>query len=180
MTQTVTTILAALVVLGQLGVLGVVIALLMPKVSSAQKLVKWVGDHALQISFTVAVVATGGSLYYSEIAGYNPCKMCWIQRIFMYPLVILFGMGWKKRDHDITLYGLVLAIIGAGIAFYHYLLQLGLVPELSCSAIGISESCSARFVMTFGYITIPMMALTGFAMIIVSIIAYRRVHTARV
>ncbi len=175
-TASVTTLLAILVVLGQIGAVLLVGALLLRRNETAKKMVSFVGHHAYQIAFVVAFVSTAGSLLYSEIAGYNPCKMCWIQRIFMYPQVLILAIGDKYKDRMTSLHALTLSGFGAVIAGYHYLLQLGIVPELSCGAVGFSESCSKRFVMTFGYVTIPMMALTGFLMIFVAMLAYRKTH----
>ncbi len=122
-------------------------------------------DNGLKISFLVALIAMSGSLFYSDVAGYNPCKMCWFQRIFMYPLVPIFGLAIGKKDKNIHEYGVVMSVIGGAIAAYHYLLQRGLVRELSCSVVGYSASCSDNFGMTFGYITIPMMAFSAFLLI---------------
>src|SRR3989344_4546628 len=97
-----------------------------------------VGEQALFYGFIVALAATLGSLIYYDVLGYEPCKLCWFQRIFMYPQVLL----------------LALAIPGALVAGYHYLLQLGVAPSLPCAAVGYSVSCSERFVLQFGYITI--------------------------
>lgn len=133
----------------------------------------WERD-ALRIAFGVSLVATLGSLFYSEIAHFTPCLLCWYQRIFMYPQTILLGLAIWKKDKGIALYSLTLSIIGAGIAGYHYLLQRGVGPELPCAAVGYSEACSQRFVMTFGYITIPLMALTAFLLIIVSMLSLRK------
>ncbi|MEK7114916.1 MAG: disulfide oxidoreductase [Patescibacteria group bacterium] len=121
--------------------------------------------NILLIAFAVVLIATLGSLTYSEIIGYEPCKLCWFQRIFMYPQVILLGMALIKKDYKIASYSIILSIIGAVIAGYHYLLQLGFAPNLPCSAIGYSVSCSQKFVMQFGYITIPMMAFSAFVLI---------------
>lgn len=127
----------------------------------------FISRNALLFAFVVALIATSGSLFYSEIAGYEPCKLCWFQRIFMYPQVILLGLALWKKDYGIKLYGIVLSAIGAVIAGYHYLLQLGVAPALPCAAVGYSAACSQRFVLQFGYITIPMMALTAFLLIII-------------
>lgn len=135
-----------------------------------------IGKYGLLFSFIVAATATLGSLFYSEIAGFEPCKLCWFQRIFMYPQSILLGMAFWKKDKNIVNYGIVLSGLGALIALYHYLLQLGLVPSIDCSAIGYSVSCSQRFVMNFGYITIPMMSLTAFLMIFFFLITYKIVN----
>ena len=161
--STVNQALAILTIAGQI-ILAVLIASLVIK---RDQPLNFLAKYALAFSFIVALTATLGSLFYSEIAGYNPCKLCWFQRILMYPQVILLGMAWLKKDYGIILYSLALSVIGALIAGYHYLLQIGLVPSVNCSAVGYSISCSQRFVMQFGYITIPMMSLTAFLLIII-------------
>lgn len=164
--------LSLLVVLGQVFILVILVAFIWWRRSD---LVKFVGTHAIVFSFIVATTATLGSLFYSEIAGFTPCKLCWFQRILMYPEAILLGVALWKKESVIRDYILALAVPGALIAGYHYLLQIGYAPALPCSAVGFSESCSQRFVMTFGYITIPMMALTGFLMIILFLFIQKRI-----
>lgn len=155
-------ILSILTITAQILIIGLFIAILLRK----NKVSDFTKKHAVLFSFIVALTATLGSLFYSEIAKFEPCKLCWFQRIFMYPQVILLGMALLKKDENITNYILGLSMPGIIIAGYHYLLQLGIVPELTCSAVGYSVSCSQRFVMNFGYVTIPMMALSAFALII--------------
>ena len=123
-------------------------------------------NNYLILAFIVALAATLGSLFYSEIAGYEPCKLCWFQRIFMYPQVFLLGLALYKKDLGMAPYSLLLSSVGAVIAFYHYLLQLNIAPSLPCSAMGYSVSCSQVFVMNFGYITIPLMAFSAFVLLI--------------
>ncbi len=132
--------------------------------------------HAIPLAFTTALIATLGSLTYSEILGYEPCKLCWIQRIFMYPQVIILGFAvWKHKGSKALIdTSLIFSVIGALVALYHYLMQLGIVPEGSCAAIGYSVSCSKVFVMQFGYITIPLMAFSAFLLIIMSLRLARR------
>lgn len=161
-------ILGVLSVLGQAFVVVTAVCLISGK---GKDWLNFLNQRVLLISFVVVTVATLGSLTYSDIIGYDPCKLCWIQRIFMYPLVILLGMAIYKKERTILKYVLTFSVVGALIAVYHYLLQLGVAPALPCSAVGYSASCSQRFVMEFGYITIPMMALTAFLMVIVSILA---------
>jgi disulfide bond formation protein DsbB len=128
--------------------------------------------YALHVVFIVSLVAMAGSLSYSDILGYTPCVMCWYQRIAMYPLVLLSGIGLLMKDRKILIYILSLSIIGAGLALYHYLLQLGLFPA-PCTTTGYSVSCAEKFVLRLGYITIPMMALSAFILnAIVSWIGY--------
>src|SRR3989338_7068777 len=130
-------------------------------------LTQFVFNQALVFSFIVAVAATFGSLFYSEIAGYEPCKLCWLQRIFMYPLSLIFLIALIKKDNRIFDYGLVLSIFGAAIAAFHYFSQITGISFLPCTAVGYSVSCSQRFVMEVGYITIPLMSFTAFALIII-------------
>lgn len=157
-------ILSSLTVIGQIIIALVAVAFLIRN----EKLLQFFGNNAILFSFIVAIIATLGSLFYSEIAGFEPCKLCWFQRIFMYPQVILLGIALWKKNGALTIYNsIVLSAIGVIIAGYHYLLQIGIAPELPCAAVGYSAACSQRFVMHFGYITIPMMALTAFLLIIV-------------
>src|SRR5699024_7405017 len=80
-------------------------------------------ETLLMIIWVQALIALIGSLFYSEVMGYVPCELCWIQRIFMYPLVIIYGIAALKKDLSIALPGLVLSGIGLCISIYHYLLQ---------------------------------------------------------
>lgn len=121
-------------------------------------------EHALLLAFIVAFIATSGSLFYSEILGYIPCKLCWIQRIFMYPLVILLGIAVLKRDIRIKRYVVLLSIIGGIIAVYHYIIQR-LEYANACFA-NSAVPCIVKYTFKYGYITIPMMALTAFVLII--------------
>lgn len=138
------------------------------------KLVKDNSTFLFTLGFIVATVATSGSLFYSEIAKYDPCKLCWFQRIFMYPQVLLFGLALYKKERVIIDYVLSLSLIGFAIAFYHYLLQIDLVPSVVCDVVGYSVSCSQRFEMEYGYITIPMMSLTAFFIIAVSMMLLKK------
>lgn len=120
----------------------------------------------LLIAWTVSLIATLGSLFYSEIVGYTPCELCWIQRIFMYPLVIIFGVALIKRELKIALPGFVMSLIGLAIAVYHYSLQK--VPALQGTAGFCGDiPCNLQYVNYFGFITIPFLSLTAFLIITV-------------
>ncbi|MBN1779235.1 MAG: disulfide bond formation protein B [Candidatus Buchananbacteria bacterium] len=167
-------LLAILTVLADIFLLLVILlfilSLISKKIANSQVVkmtVKLVGQNYFWGAFLVATLATGGSLFYSEIAGYDPCKLCWFQRIFMYPQSLLLLVAWIKKDNQIIKYSLSLSLVGGLIAFYHYLLQLGLISSgLSCSTVGYSVSCSQRFVLQFGYVTIVSMSLTAFCLLI--------------
>lgn len=131
---------------------------------------RFFGKYGILLAGIVALVATASSLFYSEVAGFPPCELCWYQRIFMYPLVILLGAAIWKRDSNVTAYALPLAIVGGLVSLYHnyiYYFNTGLAKCLF-SASGVS--CVKRYVFEFGYITIPLMALTAFLAIIVLLV----------
>jgi disulfide bond formation protein DsbB len=133
------------------------------------------GKYGLYFAWVVSIVATLGSLYLSEVLGLIPCELCWYQRIFMYPLAILLGMATFRDDQNLISYLYPLVIIGAIISTYHILLQkIPAFTDLGCQA-GIP--CSYDQLNLFGFITIPMLALTAFLLIILFLVLYRRFHT---
>ena len=119
-------------------------------------------------AWIVSIVATLGSLYYSEVRGFIPCKLCWIQRIFMYPLVLIIFLGIFNKDKNFPRYVLPLSLIGGSISLYHYLLQLGVITV--SSTCGLGGACASRFINYFGFVTIPFLALTAFIFISASMI----------
>jgi len=114
----------------------------------------------------VAVVATGGSLYFSEIAGLSPCPLCWYQRILMYPLVVILSVAALEARSAVWKTGLPLSVIGIGVSGYHTVLQL--TPTVQCSA-GIG--CGAIQWQGLGIFTIPRLALLAFCLITAGLIA---------
>lgn len=111
-----------------------------------------------------ALVALLGSLFYSEILGYTPCDLCWMQRIFMYPLVVIYGVAAIKKDLSIALPGLILSGIGALVSIYHYLIQK-LAAFQSIGDVCGEVPCNLQYVNYFGFITIPFLAATAFIVI---------------
>jgi Disulfide bond formation protein DsbB len=118
---------------------------------------------ALPLAWLVAAVCMAGSLYFSEVAHFVPCRLCWYQRIAMYPLVLLLGIAVLRRDRAIRLYAIPLASIGAAISIYH--VQLERFPDQAtfCS---LEAPCTIPPVEQFGFVTLAVMALCGFAAII--------------
>lgn len=121
--------------------------------------------YELWAAFVVAAVATGGSLYFSEVAGYIPCELCWYQRICMYPLSILTLFAAIHRDHRFARYLLPFPVIGAGISIYHLLVENAVISEPSACRLG-GAGCAVKWINEFGYVTIPTLALTGFLLLI--------------
>lgn len=117
------------------------------------------GPLLLPLALTVATVATAGSLYYSEVAGYPPCELCWYQRICMYPLVPVLAVGLWRRGRAAGWYALPLAVVGLGVSAYHYYLQLFDSGSSSCDP---SAPCAFQWVDALGFASIPFMAGCGF------------------
>lgn len=139
-----------------------IIVVIMMMILKYDKILHILKKYALPLMFISALAATLGSLTYSDIIGYDPCKLCWFQRIFMYPQTLLLGIALLKKDTRIATYIFWLSLLGFVLALYHYLLQIGVATGAPCSVVGYSETCSKRFVLQYGYITIPMMAATAF------------------
>ena len=118
--------------------------------------------NGMVLAFIVALVATSGSLFYSNYAGFAPCSLCWFQRIFMYPEVILLGLALLKNDRGIVDYSLTLTAVGLIISVYHNYIYIKSLSSTFCT---MSEPCIVAHVTEFGYVTIPMMALTAFLMV---------------
>lgn len=120
----------------------------------------------------VALVATGGSLFFSEVMELPPCVLCWYQRIAMYPLVIIVAVGIVLGDRLWKWYALPLAIVGFAISVYHNLLYYGLIPE-SITPCTEGISCTSRQIEWLGFITIPLMALVSFSLVLVLLFIYK-------
>lgn len=119
---------------------------------------------ALWLAFAIAATATLGSLYYSEVANYTPCVLCWYQRAAMYPLSIILGVAAFLRMFAVKLLAIPIAIVGACISIYHY--QLELFPDQSTGFCAVDVPCTVRWFEVFGFVSLAFMALTGFAAII--------------
>jgi disulfide bond formation protein DsbB len=152
--STMSVFFALLAVAAQAGTVAVV---------TSRAVREMVRPHALQIAWLVATVATAGSLYYSEVAGFVPCQLCWYQRIAMYPLSAVLAVAAIRRDSQVWRYVLPLTVVGAVIATYHY--QLQRFPSQSSVTCDADAPCTVTWVWEFHYISIPMMALTGFLFI---------------
>jgi disulfide bond formation protein DsbB len=134
----------------------------------------------LWIAFGIALAATAGSLLFSEYSGFLPCRLCWFQRIAMYPLVVILFVGAVRRDAAAFWYAIALPVIGLGISIYHRYIELN--PEKESAGCRKGASCATIWFEEFGYITLPVLAGTAFAAIIVLLLFARssaRARTAR-
>lgn len=127
----------------------------------------------LYSAWLVAIVATAGSLYFSEVRLFVPCSLCWYQRIMMYPLVILLGIASYRQDRGIVRYALPLTILGGTVSLFHYLEQK--VPGFSAPSLcRMGVPCTEEYINWLGFITIPFLALTAFTLITVLLIGVAR------
>jgi disulfide bond formation protein DsbB len=123
------------------------------------------GRVALPLAWVIATVTTLGSLYYSEVADYVPCALCWYQRIAMYPLALLLGIATFRHDLSVRLYVIAQCTVGAVIASYHAWIQ-AFPPEGGSSFCTVEASCTIRYVWELGFVSLPFMALSAFLGII--------------
>lgn len=138
------------------------------------KLTPFLQKYGAPLALLVAVTATLGSLYYSEIRHFLPCTLCWYQRILMYPLVIIILVGIVERDRFLPAFVLPFSIIGMFVSGYHYLVEWGVTE--SPAACSVTIPCSYRWVNYFGFISIPLMAFTAFVLITILMFAIRRAY----
>jgi len=129
-----------------------------------------VAPQSLVLAWVVATVTTVGSLYYSEHAGFVPCQLCWYQRIVMYPLVIVLGVACLRRDRAVWKTALVFVVLGAPLSFYHWLVER--VPSFAeSSSCSIEVPCTAPWFEKLGFVTLAWMAMSGFLLIGVLMVA---------
>jgi disulfide bond formation protein DsbB len=119
----------------------------------------------LWAAWIVAVVATFGSLYFSQIANFVPCELCWYQRIMMYPLALVLLVAALRREVRAGVqYAFLFPIIGTLIAIYHIYVEENPSAEPSACKVG-GSSCATKWIDKFGYITIPVLSITAFVTI---------------
>jgi disulfide bond formation protein DsbB len=162
-----------IVLLAALGVAGQALAALLLVVGVAAllgvrpplwTLRRGVEGYELWLAFLVTAIATGGSLFFSEIAGFVPCELCWYQRICMYPLSIVTLLAALADERRVARYLLPLPLVGAGVSVYHLLIENGVVKQSQICLLSAPGGCATKWIEEFGYVTIPVLALTGFAL----------------
>ena len=129
-------------------------------------------DFLPYLAWVVALTATVGSLFFSEVMQLPPCVLCWYQRIAMYPLVLIIGIGIITRDNRMKNYALPVCLGGLAISIYHNLLYYGILPE-SIAPCTEGISCTSRQIEWLGFITIPLLALAAFTILAVCLLFYK-------
>lgn len=157
-------LLGVATLIGQV-ILFVLIFLLVFK--KKNKIVEFIQKYILELLLVVSGMGTFLSLFYSEVLGELPCDLCWYQRIFLYPQVIILGIAKWKKDASVLKYSLGLSFGGALVALYHYYIQWGGVALIPCSGELLASPCAQKTILEFGYITIPFMSLVSFTLMIV-------------
>lgn len=142
----------------------------------------YIRRFGVAIAGAVGLMSAALSLAYSEVFGFVPCGLCWIQRGFLYSVVVLCGVAlWRKSKgaHDVSVadYGIGLSIIAGAMAFYQHYIQMGGSALVVCPTAGPGADCARRLVFEFGYLTFPLMSFTTFVFFIVVFLIYRGAHT---
>lgn len=127
--------------------------------SWGRKTAAFLNRRALLLGFLMSIAAVAGSLFYSEVIGFEACVLCWWQRVFLYPQAVLFGVAiWRKGDRSVFAYSTPMVVLAGILALYQSWVYWGGASLLPCTA--AEGSCSKIYVKEFGYITIPVMSLT--------------------
>lgn len=130
--------------------------------------------HPVGWAFVVALIATLGSLYLSEIARFVPCELCWFQRIAMYPLVVVLGVGLLRGETGVWRYALPLPVIGGLVSIYHVIIQWQ--PSLEVTECSTGVPCTGRYLQVFGFVSIPTMAGAAFLLLAALLLLVRAVE----
>jgi disulfide bond formation protein DsbB len=175
--QNVTTIASFFTVLADIAAVILFIVFVTPlkEAGTGEKVTRWVGRHSIWLAFTVCAASLAGSIFYSGFAGFQPCELCWWQRIFLYPQTILLAIAYFTDDEHIHKYSIALSSFGFVIAAYNVWLQFGGSSIGPCSVAAGAVPCSLRYFLDFGYVTLPTMSLTAFGLLLV-IMLFRRRH----
>ncbi len=130
------------------------------------KLYRFVHSHILELLFFGILAAVVGSLVYSDIVGFLPCDLCWWQRIFMYPQLLVIGLAWYRKDTSVIDYLVPLSILGALVALYQSFIQWGFAFGIAGGCAAAGGECAKVYFTQYSYITIPFMSLSVFVYII--------------
>lgn len=136
---------------------------------------RFLGKHALVLGFLISLGSIIGSLFYSEVIGFEACILCWWQRVFLYSIAPVMAWGlWSKRFGSAVMISVILALLALLVGGYQEISNLTGASLLTCT--GIGGACSKVFVKEFGYITIPVMSITVSAYILLLAWAYKIYH----
>jgi disulfide bond formation protein DsbB len=158
--------------LGILALVALAVTLVAVVALVTRRVPPWARDVALPLATAIALMTTLGSLYYSEIAGYPPCTLCWYQRIAIYPQVIVLGVAALRRDLEVWRTSVPLAVVGAVLSVWHIVIERNPALAGPCDP---SNPCTIKWVEEFGFLTVPTMALVAAAAMIALTLLARHV-----
>ncbi len=128
----------------------------------------------LFLCWLLVSVSTTISLFFSSVLEYEPCVLCWYQRICLFPLILIFAAGlFPAFDKSVIKFALPLAIVGGLTALYHTLLYEGIIPE-SIQPCSKGVSCTEKYIELFGFVSIPMLSFFAFSTIITLLLVLKR------
>jgi len=145
------------------GVIAVVVTLLRV-VSPGRPTLAHLAPVSRWLAFAIAGTAMAGSLYFSEVQNFEPCKLCWYQRIGMFSSAIVLLVAAIRNDRNARWYVVPLSGLGLGVSVYHYLLEW--FPDLESGACSVTVPCTAIWYREFGFVTLSFSAMCGFAAIL--------------
>jgi len=129
--------------------------------------------NKLRAAWVISLIATCGSLFFSEVMKFIPCSLCWYQRIMMYTLPIYFGIAIFRNNKQIVLYTLPVTILGFFIGTFQYIEQkTNWLDDVQTCQMGVP--CTTEYINWLGFITIPLLSLIAFFLI--SILSIFIVH----
>jgi len=132
---------------------------------TGKSLKQYIDTFGLKIAFLLTLFGSAMTLFYSEVIGYVPCGLCWLERMMLYPQVIILAIAWKYNDFLAVRHTVGLSVIGFIISLYHHYIQMGGSEFVACPTSGVS--CSKRLVFEYGFVTFPLMATILFGFLII-------------
>lgn len=132
-------------------------------------------ERLLFTAWGITIMAMFGSLFFSEVLKVIPCELCWYQRILMYPLTLILGMIYIKKEYNHVVYVLPFCILGMLVAGYHYAIQkLSLFYEINTACGRVS--CTEDYMNLFNFITIPLLSFISFVLVLICVVNLLKVN----
>lgn len=124
----------------------------------------FIKNHALYMAWLIALIGLLCSVFFGELLHHEPCRLCWYQRVCLFPLVLILGIAAYKEDARIIVYAMPLALLGIFFALYQV---LGIfIPKMSTPALcGYKINCSEQLMEFWGFLSFPLISLIGFLLI---------------
>ena len=159
---------------GVLAFLGTAVLLydLKVKRSLATLVSKW----GMLLALFITILATAITLVYSEVFGLIPCGLCWLERMALYPQIILIVVALRFKDKLMPQHGIALSVFGLVVAAYHHYIQMGGSEFIKCPVAG--ADCAKRYIFEFGFMTFPLLAVALFAFLVALYLYIRKVNPA--